>query len=353
MHRLILPQQKSGSDTASHSQKPWLPNRTKVPFTTVVEYYEGDVPLPGAPVWRDGLPRSLPKRAHQGAQDFAADRQPHLNERDVRHNGSDPFVSASDQRLAARLDTHLRGRVKESAAAAEDASVGMAEKRCRMYHLVHAWHAQGTSVDDEIAPSTNMTVNASQLKLEAATHYLKPDLPVTYLPKISFRQLRIRAVSDRFSVVFPDYHERYMKAFKAGCALPLDDPGPFIGRAIVWKLQVLSHLDGLDAGTVGMSPEGSYEDGELIFSDFKRFGMALKFRYAPADLCFAHTGVAILYGWSLTRAVNEQDALNNLTAGRVSHVFFFPQKSLETLEKHGSGWSRDTAGGLLSSAAGR
>ena len=48
-----------------------------------------------------------------------------------------------------------------------------------------------------------------------------------------------------FEVAFPEYHAKYTKAFKAG-VWESADPGPWIGRAIVYKLQVSEHVDGLD-----------------------------------------------------------------------------------------------------------
>jgi hypothetical protein len=85
-------------------------------------------------------------------------------------------------------------------------------------------------------------------------------------------------VSKQFRGVFPGYHTQYLKAFKAGCHLPLNDPGPFITCAFVWKLQVRAHLDGLEAGPVGTTPEGGFEHRGLVFPDFAQFGKVLKFR---------------------------------------------------------------------------
>ncbi|KAJ7809628.1 hypothetical protein B0H14DRAFT_2524617 [Mycena olivaceomarginata] len=206
---------------------------------------------------------------------------------------------------------------------------GSARERCGVYHLVHSWLAQGSSVNDEIGPSADMAAGtAAQSK--AVVHYFQ----VTYEFAL--------VVSERFRGVFPDYHARYLKAFKAGCHLPLDDPGPFIGRAIVWKLQVRAHLDGLEAGPVGTTPEGGFGRGGLVFPDFAQ--------YAPGDLCLCFAG-ALYHGveeWE-PLPVDEEDTLNNITPGRISTVFFFPEKSLATLEDKAAGWGRDTAGGLLPS----
>ncbi|KAG2029498.1 hypothetical protein BDR03DRAFT_987711 [Suillus americanus] len=50
-----------------------------------------------------------------------------------------------------------------------------------------------------------------------------------------------------FHVAFPEFYEKYRKAFEAG-KWTVVDFGPFLGRVIVWKLSVLAYQDGLDEG---------------------------------------------------------------------------------------------------------
>jgi len=45
-----------------------------------------------------------------------------------------------------------------------------------------------------------------------------------------------RTVALAFKTVFPDWYNIYEEAFEAGVWFA-DDPGPFLGRAIVYKLQ--------------------------------------------------------------------------------------------------------------------
>ncbi|KAJ7201413.1 hypothetical protein GGX14DRAFT_371243, partial [Mycena pura] len=190
---------------------------------------------------------------------------------------------------------------------------------------------------DKIGPSKDMTGNPMQVK--AVTHYFKVTNDYALV------------VGERFRGIFPDWHERYSKAFQAGCSLPGDDPGPFIGRAVIWKVQVLVHLDGLDAGPVATTPEGSFRGGGFIFPDFARTSLGKAIKYAPGDLCITY-GSALYHGvqkWE-PLAVKKEDALNNITARHISTVFFFPEKSLIMLENQPDDWSRDTAGGLLPSA---
>ena len=76
-----------------------------------------------------------------------------------------------------------------------------------------------------------------------------------------------------FKVSFPEEHKLYKKAFAAG-VWELADPGPWLGRAIVYKLQVKIHQDRLDGGPAAIFPVGQYEGGSLYFTD-----LSLKFTF--------------------------------------------------------------------------
>ncbi|KAJ7832325.1 hypothetical protein B0H14DRAFT_3871967 [Mycena olivaceomarginata] len=108
------------------------------------EFYEERIPGRGARVWHDGIPREISKRAHQGMQDFAADHQPHFQERDVRYATPD-----------------------NSDAREPDESV---PERCSVYHLVHSWLAQDSSVNDEIGPSADIA-SGTAAQSKAVVHY--------------------------------------------------------------------------------------------------------------------------------------------------------------------------------------
>lgn len=69
-----------------------------------------------------------------------------------------------------------------------------------------------------------------------------------------------------FAVAFPSYYKRYCMAFEAGRWI-MEDPGPWLGRAIVWKLPVNSHVDGLDDGPTAIFNCGSYTGGALNLPD--------------------------------------------------------------------------------------
>ena len=75
-------------------------------------------------------------------------------------------------------------------------------------------------------------------------------------------------LQEMFRVAFPEYFENYAKAFQAG-QWYAEDPGPWLGRAIVWKLQVDTHIDGLDDGPTAIFCCGDFEGGSLYVPDLK------------------------------------------------------------------------------------
>lgn len=83
-----------------------------------------------------------------------------------------------------------------------------------------------------------------------------------------FYSTRVLALylAECFKVAFPDIYVKYAKAFDAG-VWNENDPGPWIGRAIVWKLPVLTHQDGLDDGPTAAFNVGAYEGGEMYLPD--------------------------------------------------------------------------------------
>ena len=79
-------------------------------------------------------------------------------------------------------------------------------------------------------------------------------------------QATAQEVSDRFKAAFPKEYAKYAQAFEAG-VVNLFDLGPFIGRALVWKMQVQVHQDGLDEGPGAIFPCGYFHGGHLYIPD--------------------------------------------------------------------------------------
>jgi len=71
-----------------------------------------------------------------------------------------------------------------------------------------------------------------------------------------------------FEMAFPDHYAKYRDAFKAGVWLS-EDPGPFLARSIVYKLQGKLHKDSKDLGPSACFPIGFFQGGEMLVPQFK------------------------------------------------------------------------------------
>lgn len=69
-------------------------------------------------------------------------------------------------------------------------------------------------------------------------------------------------LAEMFEALFPEYYQRYRKAFDAGVWLRAD-PGPYLGRAAVYKMQVSLHKDTRDDGPCASFPSGLFHGGAL------------------------------------------------------------------------------------------
>ena len=67
-------------------------------------------------------------------------------------------------------------------------------------------------------------------------------------------------LGELFQHVFPEEYAQYRSAFEDGVWYT-EDPGPWIGRAIVYKLDVQMHYDMLDGGPTATFPVGLFEGG--------------------------------------------------------------------------------------------
>jgi hypothetical protein len=160
-----------------------------------------------------------------------------------------------------------------------------------------------------------------------------------------------------FKVAFPDYYRKYKAAFEAGAWMP-EDPGPWLGRAIVWKLPVETHMDGLDEGPTAIFNVGRYTGGDLYLPDLEvklewvlRISLLLPFLLISSARYDPGTAVIFLSG-QLYHSVSEwkpdmQGESDRLTPGRVGNVFFFPKESFDKLYGKSAGWNWKTISGTL------
>lgn len=65
-----------------------------------------------------------------------------------------------------------------------------------------------------------------------------------------------------FKAVFPKEYEEYQEAFEAGVWYRGDD-GPFMARAVIYKLQGRLHTDKNDVGPSVSFGVGRYTGGEM------------------------------------------------------------------------------------------
>lgn len=70
-----------------------------------------------------------------------------------------------------------------------------------------------------------------------------------------------------FEAAFPEVYQDYRQAFEAGVWLK-EDPGPFLGRAIIYKLQGKLHKDKKDVGPSVCFPTGAFSGGEMLVPQF-------------------------------------------------------------------------------------
>jgi hypothetical protein len=73
-------------------------------------------------------------------------------------------------------------------------------------------------------------------------------------------------LSEMFKAIFPDYHRKYSAAFDAGVWIQ-EDTGPWLARAVVFKLQVHIHRDRRDGGPTASFAAGYFRGGAIVFTD--------------------------------------------------------------------------------------
>ncbi|KAJ6613497.1 hypothetical protein B0H10DRAFT_2273493 [Mycena sp. CBHHK59/15] len=174
--------------------------------------------------------------------------------------------------------------------------VGRTWERAGAMHLVHCWHQQGTATWDIITPSKDMIGNSGRATQVNAVYFtITEELAII--------------VAAYFKVLFPKYYDQYKEEFERGVWDRMD-PGPFLGQAIIFKLWYTYTKMGWTVGQWCRSQRGT----------------------TWAVLCTSQTS-------TLSMA-------QHITPGRISTVFFCPEKTPQTLEVKPKNWNRDTAGGI-------
>jgi hypothetical protein len=80
--------------------------------------------------------------------------------------------------------------------------------------------------------------------------------------------LLAKRLSAIFEILMPECFQTFKNAFDAG-EWKGDDPGPWLGRAIVYKLQVSLHKDRNGGGPTASYPIGFFSGGEMLIPQIK------------------------------------------------------------------------------------
>ncbi|KDR65806.1 hypothetical protein GALMADRAFT_148389 [Galerina marginata CBS 339.88] len=255
-------------------------------------------------VYYDGIPNDLLIQYHQSAQLLHSFLPPVAAERDIRH------------------PTDKVMQYKREGVGEENDKISF--EQTGVLHLVHAWHAQGHP-NGLLYPSSDISRTGQGTM--AVNHYFN-----------STRALALH-LAECFKVAFPDIYTKYQKAFDAG-VWNESDPGPWIGRAIVWKLPVLIHQDGLDDGPTAAFNVGSYKGGEMYLPDIR-----VKLAYRPGDLLIFLSGQLYHRVGDWEPLLMKKNQAHGLTPGRIGNVFFFPKTSYDVLKNKSPGWNKATMTG--------
>ncbi|KAK6980848.1 hypothetical protein R3P38DRAFT_3376595 [Favolaschia claudopus] len=123
---------------------------------------------------------------------------------------------------------------------------------------------------------------------EKDIRHVEDDKFMTYTPsgraELATQEVAIY-LSCMFEVAFPQYYLKYCAAFKAGVC-----PGPWIDSAIVYKLRVMEHVDGLDDGPTASFCVGDFESGEMYFRKKTFVGQNLSCKQAATSTFSTSSG---------------------------------------------------------------
>lgn len=182
-----------------------------------------------------------------------------------------------------------------------------------------------------MSPSASFTANARA----TATH------EQFYLDCLEVN-IRLDAIMER---EFPIQYPIFRKAHLAGRWTEVD-PGPHLGRVIIWKLPSEIHLDDSDSlPTIIYVLSGNYVGGY-----FDALDLHTRFLYPPGSIIAGFFG----YLWHVVTPYEDRPCIlkgnwanRGFTPGRVSLVNFFPEKSFYQLVHKPQGWGRDAVYGTF------
>ena len=209
----------------------------------------------------------------RASQLLSSQVHPHYNKKDGRHveNSATMLYKIVDNQDSTKEARHEALATLESMTFEDRAEFSESEEfkaeRTGVTHLVHAWYAKGHNVRKQQSPVLLSLPIIPKDRMVPSTDFHRTSKGVQAVRKYFTETERTSAkLAGMFQAAFPIYYKKYKKAFKAGCWLE-EDKGPWLGRAVVWKLQVGLHRDALDEGPAACFPCGNYEGGNLCLPD--------------------------------------------------------------------------------------
>ncbi|THU80049.1 hypothetical protein K435DRAFT_611608, partial [Dendrothele bispora CBS 962.96] len=151
-------------------------------------------------------------------------------------------------------------------------------------------------------------------------------------------------LSKMFEKEFPQEFKAYRKAHKAArwC---LHDPGPYIGKAIVWKLSSAAHLDEDDGCLTVTYPMGSFTGGNMDIYD-----LHARLLYDAGYVILGFTD--FLFHRVSCWKIGSPDAktlefmkATGVTPGRIRIVSFFSINTFNQVRNKESNWGLNTLWG--------
>ncbi|KAL1937067.1 hypothetical protein VTO73DRAFT_15136 [Trametes versicolor] len=179
-------------------------------------------------VFWDGIPPHLLNGYQHAVQNMLSAQQPNVHHSGIRHPMEEPAHYLHPY-------SHQDGTIHQ--------------ERKGVLHLVHAWTSQGHP-NEPLHPSQEMRGGGVLKKEQAVRAYLLASRPIALV------------LAEMFKALFPLEYEEYRQAFDAGVWFQ-EDEGPWLGRAIVYKLDVNLHFDHQDGGPTATFPVGQFEGGAM------------------------------------------------------------------------------------------
>lgn len=159
-----------------------------------------------------------------------------------------------------------------------------------------------------------------------------------FISRTSSTTLIASAICQAF---FPATHKAALRHFKAGKYFEADT-GPWLGRALGYKVPTTTHPDEGDSGTTFITSVGCYSGGCLEFLDLE-----LTFAYRPGHMALGDFGnffhrVSAWKDAEPDQVMKDLMQRHGLTSGRSFLVMFNKSETDERLKDKPSGWGLGT-----------